>query len=131
MSTIHNHRKLIATTLGAAAVGAVAPALLALGAGTAQAQTRLGTITDALGVTVTVTSDGPNPSHGTCYYTAIPVATPPGQLPPLPIYSVPFTLQENRKHNLWFPGIQTGSTWEATVDCPENGINSPKKILFY
>jgi hypothetical protein len=130
MSTTHNHRKLIATTLGATVAGVVAPALLVLGAGSAQAQTRLGTVTDALGVTVSVQSDGPNPSHGTCFYTAIPVATPPGQLPPMPVYGVPFTLQANRKHNLWFPGIQSGSTWEVTVDC-QNGTNSPVKILTY
>ena len=45
----------------------------------------------------------------------------PGVLPPLPVYNVPFYLQENAIHKLWFPGIQTGTTWDVDVNCPFGG----------
>jgi hypothetical protein len=42
---------------------------------------------------------------------------------PLPVYKVPFHLQANQKHNLWFPGIQTGTTWKAKVESPVGGTD--------
>ncbi|WP_102146088.1 hypothetical protein [Mycobacterium hubeiense] len=110
-------KKSITAALGATAAAVAAPALLFLGAGTAQAATTVGTTSDALGVTVHVQSTG---SHGLCTYTATPTFTPVGKLKPLPVYGVPFHLQAGQNHNLWFPGIQTGSLWSIEVKC-DNG----------
>lgn len=119
------------TRLAPFAGAAVAlPALLVLGgAGTAQAETFVTTSSDALGVTIFVSSGGADPSGGSCTYTAVPVNVPPGVLPPLPAH-VPFALQENQIHNIWLPGIQTGTTWSATVDCA-NGTDSPPETIVY
>jgi hypothetical protein len=121
--------KLTKSALLAGAAAAV-PAVLFLGAGTAQAETDINTTTDALGVTVHIASLGPNPTSGSCTYTAVPVNVPPGVLPPLPVRDVPFFLQEHGFHELWFPGVQTGTTWNATVKC-ENGTNSPTEQVTY
>jgi hypothetical protein len=42
---------------------------------------------------------------------------------PLPVYDVPFYLQANQTTKLWFPGIQTGTTWKAKVECPVGGVD--------
>lgn len=117
MSNIANRKKTITAALGAAAAAVAAPALLFVGAATAQAATTVGTTSDAFGVTVNVQSTG---SHGTCTYTAEPTFTPVDKLKPLPVYGVPFHLQPGASHNLWFPGIQTGSLWKIEVKC-DNG----------
>lgn len=111
---------------------AAAAALMLGGAGTAQAETAMWTSTDALGVTVHIHSSGASPSSGWCNYTAVPVAgtTPTGVKTPWPVYDVPFQLQENGTHDLWLPGIQTGTTWDATVNCP-GGANSGTVQLVY
>jgi hypothetical protein len=123
MSTTNKRKKLITAALGAAAAAAV-PAALFFGAGTAQAETAVVPFSDALGVSVHVISVGPTPSSGLCTYTATPGIVPPGVLPPLPVYNVPFVLQENAVHKLWFPGVQSGTTWDVKVDCP-GGVDSP------
>jgi hypothetical protein len=123
-TTKHNRKKSVIAAVGAAVATAALPAFLFSGAGTAQADTWVGTITDALGVTVNVGSFGPSPSSGWCTYTA----TPNG--PGVPVYGVPFYLQENKIHSLWFPGIQTGMDWDVTVDCP-NGADSPTVQVKY
>jgi hypothetical protein len=64
---------------------------------------------NALGVTVSVFSDT---QWGWCSYTALPQT--PG---PLPVYGVPFHMEKNLNHQLWFPGIQTGTVWDVTVKC--------------
>lgn len=72
-----------------------------------------------MGVTVEIHSTG---SQGLCFYTAEPWfgwTT----VKPLPVYKVPFLLQANQSHNLWFPGIQTGTTWKAKVECPVGGVD--------
>ena len=87
--------------------------------GNAQAATTLNTASDAVGVTVEIHSTG---SQGLCFYSAEPWfgwAT----VKPLPVYKVPFLLQANQSHNLWFPGIQTGTTWKAKVECPVGGVD--------
>jgi hypothetical protein len=124
MSIITNQKKTLTSALGAAAAAVVAPALLLSGAGTAQAATTVNTASDAVGVTVTINSDGVQ--HGWCTYTATPAFTP-GSVKPLPVYNVPFFLQPGQSHNLWFPGIQTGTTWKATVSCEHGGtqVNWP------
>jgi hypothetical protein len=124
MNTIHPRKKSVIAALGAAVAAVAAPAALFAGAGTAQAETQVVPFSDALGVSVHVVSVGPTPSSGWCSYTATPAIVPPGVWPPLPVYDVPFYLQENTIHKLWFPGIQTGTTWDVTVDCP-SGMNSP------
>jgi hypothetical protein len=63
-------------------------------------------------------------------YTAVPANVPPGVLPPLPVYGLPFQLQANGTHDIWFPGIQTGTTWDVTVHCA-NGVNSPTTKVVY
>ena len=105
--------------LGAAAAAVAAPAMLFLGADTAHAASTLNTTNDVAGVTVEIHSTG---SEGLCFYSAEPwfgwqVAKP------LPVYKVPFVLQANQTHNLWFPGIQTGTTWKAKVECPVGGVD--------
>jgi hypothetical protein len=39
-------------------------------------------------------------------------------------------LQANGTHDIWFPGIQTGTTWDVTVHCA-NGVNSPTTKVVY
>ena len=75
-----------------------------------------------LGVTLHVFSFGGPASSGTCYYTAVP-ATVPRVFWRLPVYGLRFQLQENGTHDIWFPGLQTRTTWDGTVDCT-NGVDS-------
>jgi hypothetical protein len=118
MNTKHNHKKSAFAAIGAAIAAAAVPALFT-GAGTAQAATTLNTASDALGVTVEITSTG---SEGLCFYSAEPWFGW-STVKPLPVYKVPFYLQANQSHNLWFPGIQTGTTWKAKVECPVGGVD--------
>jgi hypothetical protein len=126
MST-NNRKKVTTATLGVAATAVAAPAILFAGAGSAQAQSQVSTSTDALGVTVHIKSWGAaaNKSGGACTYTAIPdpSTTDPGFLPPLPVYALPFHMTPGGAHDIWFPGIQTGTDWTVTVNCTE-GVNS-------
>lgn len=130
MNIISSRNKSVTAALGAAAAVA-APALLFPGAGTAQAETYVQPRSDALGVEVLVVSVDPTPSSGWCTYTAVPAVVPPGVLPPLPVYNLPFHLQEGGIHKLWFPGIQTGTTWNVNVNCPDAGVDSPTTQLVY
>jgi hypothetical protein len=61
-------------------------------------------------------------SEGLCFYSAEPWFGWQA-VKPLPVYKVPFYLQANQTHNLWFPGIQTGTTWKAKVECPVGGAD--------
>jgi hypothetical protein len=125
MSTIQSRKKSAIAALGAAVAAVAVPASLFAGAGTAQAFTFVTTNTDALGVTVHVHSFGGPASSGWCSYTAVPT-TGPG----VPVYGVPFYLQENGTHDLWFPGIQTGTTWAVDVSCT-GGVNSATQHVVY
>jgi hypothetical protein len=109
----------VTATLGAAAAALAAPAMLLLGTGTAQAAATLDTTTDALGVTVEIHSTG---SEGLCFYSAEPWFGW-NTVKPLPVYKVPFYLQPNQTHSLWFPGVQTGTTWKAKVECAIGGVD--------
>ncbi|WP_102145457.1 hypothetical protein [Mycobacterium hubeiense] len=113
------NKKSIIAALGAAAVGAAAPAMLLLGAGAAQAATDLNTTSDVAGVTVEIKSTG---SEGLCFYSAEPWFGWQ-TVKPLPVYKVPFYLQKDQSHKLWFPGIQTGTVWKAKVECPVGGVD--------
>ena len=104
---------------GAAVAAAAVPAMLFAGTPTAMAASTLNTSSDALGVTVQITSTG---SEGLCFYSAEPWFGWQ-TVKPLPVYKVPFHLQANQTHNLWFPGIQTGTTWKAKVECPIGGVD--------
>jgi hypothetical protein len=130
MKTTNSRKKMVAAALGAAAAAVTAPALLFASAGTAQAGTWVTTNTDVLGVTVHVKSFGVPASSGTCFYTAVPSAVPAGVIPPLPVYGMPFQLQENGTHDIWFPGLQTGTTWDVTVHCA-NGVDSATQHVVY
>ena len=128
MNTTNNRKKSVLAGVGAAVAGAAVPALLFAGAGTAQGATKVQTTTDALGVSVEITSTGNwgSQSSGWCFYTATP--NPPGA--GVPVYKLPFYLQPGGTHKLWFPGIQTGTKWNITVEC-EHGINSPTVQKIY
>jgi hypothetical protein len=120
----NTRKKSVLAAVGAAAAAAAIPAILFAGAGTAQAETFVSPISDAFGVTVFVGSNAWDPSSGWCTYTAVPNG------PGVPVYGLPFYLQEGATHKLWFPGIQTGTTWNVTVDCP-NGTDSPTQQVVY
>lgn len=131
MNTTFSTKKAVTVVLGVAAV----PALLVAGAGAAQADSGVWTTTDALGVTAHVASYngifGPA-AGGACSYTAIPDpgTTDPGFLPPLPVYAMPFHMTPGVTHDIWFPGIQTGTDWAVTVNCAQ-GIASPTEHETY
>jgi hypothetical protein len=114
-----NLKKSTIARVGAAVAAAALPAILFAGAGTAQAASTLDTTSDALGVTVQIHSTG---SEGLCFYSAEPWFGWQ-TVKPLPVYNVPFQLQANQSHNLWFPGIQTGTTWKAKVACTVGGVD--------
>ena len=119
MNITHLRNKSAIAAVGAAVAAAALPAFLFTGPGNAQAATTLNTASDAVGVTVEIHSTG---SQGLCFYTAEPWfgwTT----VKPLPVYKVPFLLQADQSHNLWFPGIQTGTTWKAKVECPVGGVD--------
>jgi hypothetical protein len=40
----------------------------------------------------------------------------------LPVYKVPFYLQANETHNLWFPGIQTGPHGKRMSSAPSAAL---------
>lgn len=124
MKKTHLNKKSIVAAAGAAIAAAAAPALLVAGAAPAQAQTGIWAVTDAFGVSVHIQSTGPQASSGWCTYTAVPNG------PGVPVYGLPFYLQANQNHKLWFPGVQTGTTWDVAVDCP-NGTNSPLQQVKY
>ena len=107
----------IKTAIAAAAIAA--PALLLSGTGTAHAASTIDTSSDALGVTVTITRRAAKAFASTRAEPWFGWQT----VKPLPVYKVPFYLQANQSHNLWFPGIQTGTTWKAKVECPVGGVD--------
>ena len=111
----NNRKKSVTAALGAVAATLAAPAMLFLGSGSAQAATTLDTTSDALGVTVEIQSTG---SEGLCFYSAEPWFGWTS-VKPLPVYKVPFYLQANQSHNLWFPGIQTGTCLLYTSDAAD------------
>ena len=90
MNTTRPRKKSIVAAMGAAVAPAAVPGALFAGAGTPQAFTWVNTSTDALGVTVHVHSFGGPASSGRCSYTATPT-----NRPGIPVYAVPFYLQEN------------------------------------
>ena len=119
MNSKRNRKMSVIAAIGAAAATLAAPVTMFLGAGTAHAASTLNTTSDALGVTVEIQSTG---SEGLCFYSAEPWFGWQ-TVKPLPVYKVPFYLQANETHKLWFPGIQTGTTWKAKVECPIGGVD--------
>ncbi len=113
MNTTHPRKKSAIAAVGAAVAAAAAPAFLFAGAGTAQAGTWVNTISDALGVTVHVLSVG-RPSSGWCTYPAAPIVPPASRAG----LRRPVLSAAERIHDLWFPGIQSGTTWNVDVHCP-------------
>lgn len=110
------------TKLGAAAAAVAAPALLFLGAGTAQADVTVNAGSAPGGVDVWVQSgpgaNGPGMS-GWCTYTSFVQGDPFGK--PAPAINVPFFLPQGAPARLWFPSYPTGSTWNISVTCPGPG----------
>lgn len=117
--------------LGAAAAAVAAPAMLFLGAGSAQAEFGIqiplavwGTSAPA-GVDVHVQTPGDGLS-GWCTYSSFVRGNPFGK--PLPAINVPFYLGPVGGVNeaqLWFPAWPTGSTWDTTVSCPNGTMTVP------
>jgi hypothetical protein len=127
-----NRKKFVSAALAAAAAVA-APAALFLSAGTAQAETAMRWGAEPSGFRMIITSygmPGEPPSSGRCTYTAVPVSVPPGVFPPLPVHDFRFHLPENESRELFFPGIQTGTTWNVTVHC-QYGTDSPAKQVVF
>ncbi len=100
MKTTTNRRKSVTAALGAAAAALVAPAMLFLGTGTAQAATLVTPESNALGVTVSILSDT---QWGWCSYSAEPNGGwNPGE--PLPVYGGAVPYGEERKPPTVVPG---------------------------
>lgn len=116
MSIIKNRKKSVTAALGAAAAAVAAPAMLFLGAGTANATGHVTNEANLLGVNVTVHSSGVNPSWGMCTYRAAPISG--FGIPPWP---QTFYLPKNGSETLYFPGIKLNTSWKATVSCPNGG----------
>lgn len=113
----------ILAKLGAMTATVAAPAMLFLGAGTAQAGMTAGARPAPGGVDVLVqtwsnNAGEPAPS-GWCIFNSSVVGNPFGK--PLPAINVPFYLPEGQPgptSRLWFPSYPTGSTWNISVECP-------------
>src|SRR5262249_8568009 len=106
-------KKSLIAGIGAAITTAAVPIFLIAGTATAQASTLVTPESNALSVTVSILSDT---KWGWCSYSAEPNGGwNPGE--PLPVYGIPFHMEKNVNHQLWFPGIQTGTKWHATVKC--------------
>lgn len=50
--------------------------------------------------------------------------------PDIPVYGMPFYMQENGVHDLWFAGIQTGTTWDVDVSCSQGGASSTQHVVY-
>lgn len=115
----------ILAKIGAMTATVAAPAMLFLGAGTAQARMAAGASSAPGGVDVTVrmwsnNAGEPAPS-GWCLFNSSVVGNPIGK--PLPAINIPFYMPEagpeQQAHSrLWFPSFPTGSTWNISVECP-------------
>jgi hypothetical protein len=121
----NNRKKSVTAALGAAVAALAAPAMLFLGTGTAQAGTLVTPETNALGVTVSVYSDT---QSGWCKYSAWPTSW--GAVKPLPVSNVPFHMEHKVNHQMWFPGIQTGSTWTAKTECQFGGTEFHPNLTY-
>ena len=113
----------ILAKLAAMTATVAAPAMMFLGAGTAQAGMAAKASPAPGGVDVTVTTWPANAGEaapsGWCLFNSSVVGNPIGK--PLPAINVPFYLPENgapSQSRLWFPSYPTGSTWNITVECP-------------
>jgi hypothetical protein len=137
MNTI-NRKKSVIAAVGTAVAAAAVPAFLFAGAGTAQATTEVTVTPDAMGVTVHVKSTGirmiapleaggpgelneATLSSGWCTYRAVAGLIEEKES---------FYLEPGGTANLWFAGIQTGTTWNVTIDCGK-GLNSPTQQVVY
>jgi hypothetical protein len=125
MNAKHARKKLVASTLGTAAV----PTLLFCGAGTAQAD-QLTVFTNAtFGGVAIVVQDNTNPPStlGGCVYSSTPNTTG------IPYFGPPFELNASQRSFQWFaPGLETGTTWTIAVNCASGGPQgvSPSTITY-
>jgi hypothetical protein len=127
MNAIHNLKKLRISALGAAAVAVAAPALVFVGAGTAQA------LTPASNGPVRITYDtGPaglvanirdvannNPGDPTEFCTYDSVGT--GLQGPIPFNGGAFVTGAVNSGAVLIPGIPLNEPWQVTVSCPKGG----------
>lgn len=116
----------ILAKLGAMTAAVTAPAMLFLGAGTAQANMSVLANPAPGGMDVWVSTWPANAAEsapsGWCLFNSSVVGNPIGK--PLPAINVPFYLPENgpgepAHSHLWFPSYPTGSTWNISVECPK------------
>jgi hypothetical protein len=136
MSTTHKLEKKLVV---ASALAATLPALLFVGAGTAQAKCYVqgkqcvGVAWDpwdpVAGVTVHITNNTNN-NFPHCTYAATPDPNQP--LQGLPTYtSPPFALPEYGTYNLAIPtAFQTGTKWNVSVDCGNNWVEDGLQHTF-
>ena len=131
MNAIHTlNAKLVVSAVGVA-TAAVAPTLLFFGAGTAEALNPAGNgrltvtySTDAFGLVANIRDSwNPDGVTETCSYQSVGT----GLTPPIPFYG------ETQVNGPWnggpvvIPGIQTGATWNVSVNCPNGGnFNFPE-----
>lgn len=115
----------ILAKIGAMTAAVAAPAMLFLGAGTAQAGMNASVTPAPGGVDVWVSTfpaDAGEPApSGWCLFNSSVLGNPIGK--PLPAINIPFYLPENGPgqksvSHLWFPSYPTGSTWNISVECP-------------
>lgn len=113
--------------LGVMTAAMAAPAMLFLGAGTAQASMIAKATPAPGGVDVVVNTwpaaAGESAPSGWCTFNSSVVGNPIGK--PLPAIDVPFYLPETgqgapSQSRLWFPSYPTGSTWNISVACPNS-----------
>jgi hypothetical protein len=133
MNTNRNMKKnLVASAVGLAVAGVMAPAALVFGAGTAQADAfppkqpfyspvyGPGHVVYAnapFGLDVDI-DDQANPPGATetCTYSSIGV----GPTPPIPFFGS-VVLKGHQPSSLCIPGVQMGNHWAVTVSCPHAG----------
>ncbi|MCW1957484.1 MAG: hypothetical protein KIH64_002850 [Mycobacterium sp.] len=115
----------ILAKLAAMTATVAAPAMLFLGAGTAQANMDVASRPAPGGMDVVVTTWSNNPGEpapaGWCLFNSRVVGNPIGK--PLPAIDVPFYLPEGASpatSRLWFPTYPTGATWNISVACPNS-----------
>jgi hypothetical protein len=120
MNTTHNlKKKLVVSAIGAGAAVA-APAVLFLGAGSAQANPNVWYDNNLFG-TVANIADPVNPAGATelCEYHSNGIAP----TPPIP-FDAPVELDGATPSQIQIPGIQTGSHWFVRVSCNVGGTTT-------
>jgi hypothetical protein len=122
-------KKAISVALGVIATAVTAPAVLALGAGSAQADTNVYITSTRFGADLKIFNL--TTSDGSCTYKADPVNKP---LPPY--VSHRFELPGNGSKDLHVQGLPTDTQWMISITCDNGGsqatnvVNSPNPVTY-